>query len=267
MRWAVAILLMIFGASIDRAATRAERPFAGGAARRRASGQPAYAKQIKPLLSKYCYDCHGHGKHKGDLALDAYPDEASILKDRKRWEMVLKNVRGAVMPPEKKPQPSPEERELMANWIESEIFQCDCDHPDPGRVTLRRLNRVEYNNTIRDLVGVNFQPADGFPADDVGYGFDNIGDVLSLSPLLLEKYVAAAGKILTRPSSRTILSNTWKWWRRAPCHRPRCRRATNAFSFACRRRRMREKTAPAGSSVDLPNALSAGLSPAKKWIA
>ena len=67
--------------------------------------------------------------------------------------------------------------------------------PDPGRVTARRLNRVEYNNTVRDLLGVDFKPAADFPADDSGYGFDNIGDVLSLSPVLMEKYLAAAEKI------------------------------------------------------------------------
>src|SRR5688572_9022348 len=100
------------------------------------------------------------------------------------------------MPPEKKPQPTPEERELITDWIQSEIFKCDCDHPDPGRVTIRRLNRAEYNNTIRDLVGVNFQPADDFPPDDSGYGFDNIGDVLTLPPVLLEKYLSAADRIL-----------------------------------------------------------------------
>src|SRR5690606_17835292 len=66
----------------------------------------------------------------------------------------------------------------------------------PGRVTIRRLNREEYNNTIRDLVGVDFDPAEGFPADDTGYGFDNIGDVLSLSPIMLEKYMNAAQRIL-----------------------------------------------------------------------
>src|SRR5712691_2636458 len=67
--------------------------------------------------------------------------------------------------------------------------------PDPGRVTARRLNRYEYNNTIRDLLSINFRPADDFPADDYGYGFDNIGDVLSLSPVLMEKYLTAAEKI------------------------------------------------------------------------
>ena len=76
------------------------------------------------------------------------------------------------------------------------MLGCDCNHPDPGRVTIRRLNRAEYNNTIRDLTGVSFHPAADFPIDDAGYGFDNIGDVLTLSPMLMEKYVAAAGKVM-----------------------------------------------------------------------
>jgi len=95
------------------------------------------------------------------------------------------------MPPENKKQPSPLERELIVKWIQTTVFKCDCDHPDPGRVTLRRLNRAEYNNTIRDLIGVDFQPAEDFPQDDVGYGFDNIGDVLSMPPILMEKYKAS----------------------------------------------------------------------------
>ena len=74
-----------------------------------------------------------------------------------------------------------------------------CTTPaDPGRVTLRRLNRVEYNNTIRDLLGVDIQPADDFPADDIGYGFDNIGDVLAVSPLLFEKYLTAAERVVDK---------------------------------------------------------------------
>src|SRR6185503_19844086 len=77
-------------------------------------------------------------------------------------------------------------------------FNCDCENPDPGRVTLHRLNRVEYNNTIRDLLGEDFHPADDFPGYDSGYGFDNNGDVLSLPPILLEKYMAAAENILNK---------------------------------------------------------------------
>src|SRR5437867_7449132 len=164
---------------------------------RQLTGEAAFQVQVKPLLGKYCFGCHGE-KKKGDLDLRVYTDEAAVLRDRNTFAKVMKNLQAHEMPPEKKPQPTPEEREIITAWIQAEIFKCDCDHPDPGRVTIRRLNRVEYNNTIRDLVGVDFQPADDFPADDSGYGFDNIGDVLSLPPVLLEKYLAAARKILNK---------------------------------------------------------------------
>ena len=171
----------------------------------RAAGKVSFESGIKPLLSQYCYGCHGE-KKKGGLDLRIYNDLASAKKDPQVFEKVMDHLQNHEMPPENKPQPSPDERDLIMNWIEAEILGCDCAHPDPGRVTIRRLNRAEYNNTVRDLVGVNFHPADDFPADDVGYGFDNIGDVLSLSPILLEKYLNAAQKILdaaivTAPSS------------------------------------------------------------------
>src|SRR5438552_15472574 len=162
---------------------------------RQPAGDESFQTRIQPLLSKYCFGCHGEEK-KGGLDLRVCTDEASVLRDRKTFAKVIKNLQAHEMPPEKKPQPTPEERDRITAWIQSEIFKCDCDHPDPGRVTLRRLNRAEYNNTIRDLVGVNFQPADDFPTDDVGYGFDNIGDVLTMSPLLMEKYLSAAEKIV-----------------------------------------------------------------------
>jgi hypothetical protein len=159
------------------------------------SEDAAFQTRVQPLLSKYCFTCHGE-KKKGELDLRIYSDVASVQRDRAVFEKVLKNLQSHEMPPENRPQPTPEERRLIAAWIESEIFQCDCDNPDPGRVTIRRLNREEYNNTIRDLVGIDFRPADDFPADDSGYGFDNIGDVLSLPPVLLEKYLDAAQRIL-----------------------------------------------------------------------
>ena len=100
------------------------------------------------------------------------------------------------MPPEDRPQPSREEVAQLTRWIKSALKAEDCGRTfDPGRVTIRRLNRAEYNNTIRDLIGIDFHPADDFPSDDVGYGFDNIGDVLSMPPILMEKYLAAAETI------------------------------------------------------------------------
>jgi len=154
-----------------------------------------FESEIVPLLTRYCYGCHGE-KKKGDLDLRIYQDRATVLRDKQVFAKVMKNLQAHEMPPEKKPQPTPDERELIASWIQAELFPCDCEHPDPGRVTLRRLNRAEYKNTVRDLLGVDFHPAEDFPADDVGYGFDNIGDVLSMPPILIEKYMAAAAKVL-----------------------------------------------------------------------
>ena len=95
-----------------------------------------------------------------------------------------------------KNHPSLSDRTVIVKWVQSQLYKYDPAHPDPGRVTIHRLNRAEYNNTIRDLIGVDFKPAEDFPSDDSGYGFDNIGDVLSLSPVLMEKYLAAATRIM-----------------------------------------------------------------------
>jgi cytochrome c553 len=186
LRWTILIVLFSLGWEESWAAARSENAGKRGV---------SYQSDIKPLLTKYCYTCHGE-KKKGDLDLRIYADEAAAKHDRAEFEKVLHNLQANEMPPENKPQPTAAERKLMAEWIEAEVLGCDCNHPDPGRVTIRRLNRTEYNNTIRDLVGIPFQPADDFPDDDVGYGFDNIGDVLSLSPMLMEKYLAAAEKVL-----------------------------------------------------------------------
>lgn len=156
-----------------------------------------YEKDIKPLLQTYCFDCHGKRRPRAGLNLTKYENEQAILEGRKLWERVANMIRTGEMPPKKQDnQPTDEDRELLYHWITREINRIDCTgDKDPGRVTIRRLNRFEYNNTIRDLVGVGFQPAADFPTDDVGYGFDNIGDVLSLPPILFEKYFSAAEKI------------------------------------------------------------------------
>jgi hypothetical protein len=156
-----------------------------------------FEQKVVPLLRKYCHTCHDSDKQKGGLALDVYQSEAHARKDRMTWETVKKVVAAGEMPPKSKPQPSKEEKEFLVGWIEDSLTKIDCTGPkDPGRVTLRRLNRSEYDNTIRDLCGVTLTPADDFPADDVGYGFDNIGDVLSLQPILLEKYLTAADRVM-----------------------------------------------------------------------
>jgi hypothetical protein len=155
-----------------------------------------YKAKVQPLLAKYCYDCHGEGTKRGNVSLDEFPSEEEMFHNRELWWKVLKNVRAGVMPPPKKDQPSEEEKGELERWVKFGVFGLDPANPDPGRVTLRRLNRVEYRNTIRDLMGVDFRADEEFPPDDTGYGFDNIGEVLTVSPLLLEKYMQAAEKIV-----------------------------------------------------------------------
>src|SRR5678815_1919024 len=97
------------------------------------------------------------------------------------------------MPPDDKPQPSVEERKAFLDSVRAVYANFDRNaKPDPGRVTARRLNRAEYNNTVRDLIGMDLQPANDFPSDDVGHGFDHIGDVLTVSPVLMEQFLDAA---------------------------------------------------------------------------
>ena len=156
----------------------------------------AYDDTIAPILTEFCYDCHGDGMDKGNVTFDHFSSDAQRLQDRTLWAAVLKNVRAELMPPAKKPRPSDAQVAQLERWIKYDVFGIDPDHPDPGRTTLRRLNRNEYQNTVRDLMGIEFKAYEEFPPDDTGYGFDNIADVLTVSPLLLEKYMAAAEMIV-----------------------------------------------------------------------
>lgn len=155
--------------------------------------------RVEAFLQKHCVECHGVKAKKADLVLNVYHDEPSLLQDRKVWERALEQVREGEMPPSKRPQPSETELAGFVHGVEAIFDEADrTTKADPGRVTVRRLNRTEYNNTIRDLVGVDFTPADDFPSDDIGHGFDNIGDVLSISPMLMERYLAAAENVVNR---------------------------------------------------------------------
>jgi len=159
--------------------------------------QKLFTASIQPFLKTYCLTCHNDQKQSGGMSLDKFTSHAAALKDRKIWGAATEVLRAREMPPKGKPQPTPVELQTFLDWVDRSLTRVDCGLArDPGRPTIRRLNKAEYNNTIRDLVGVNFQPADDFPSDDVGYGFDNIGDVLTLSPILFEKYLDAAEKIL-----------------------------------------------------------------------
>jgi hypothetical protein len=156
----------------------------------------SFATVVQPFVRKNCSGCHNASLMSGGLDLMSRQAADFAGKDRDLWEKVARRVEAGEMPP--KPMPRPKEADIQAfeSFIHAEFDRADRNmRPDPGRVTARRLNRYEYNNTIRDLLGVDFKPANDFPADDSGYGFDNIGDVLSLSPTLMEKYLAAAEQI------------------------------------------------------------------------
>ncbi len=157
--------------------------------------EQAYAA-IEPLLADHCYDCHGDGADKGDFAMDDFESVAEHLKDFSVWYEIWKNVRSNLMPPADKPQLKSEDKAKLLAFIEASVFKIDRDNPDPGRVTIRRLNREEYRHSIKDLLKYDFKVEDILPPDDTGYGFDTIGDVLSISPLLMEKYLEAAALVV-----------------------------------------------------------------------
>ncbi|MBC8165409.1 MAG: DUF1587 domain-containing protein, partial [Bryobacteraceae bacterium] len=156
-----------------------------------------FEKQIQPFLAQNCYGCHNAKTRSAGIDLEAFRTADAIVKDPGTWELALRKMRSGEMPPPALPRPKAADLQAVTSWLEEEFDRADrLAKPNPGRVTARRLNRSEYNNTIRDLLGVAFRPADDFPQDDSGYGFDTIGDVLSLPPVLMEKYLTAAEKVV-----------------------------------------------------------------------
>jgi hypothetical protein len=157
-----------------------------------------YKSEILPILKSACYDCHQGAEADAGLALTHFDTSKSIMKERRTWQHVIQRVELGEMPPPDEGDISKEDSAKLVGWVRELLDDIDCGGtPNPGAVTLRRLNRNEYQNTVRDLLGVNYTPASDFPGDDVGYGFDNIGDVLTLPPLLMEKYLTAAEAIAT----------------------------------------------------------------------
>jgi hypothetical protein len=161
----------------------------------------ARADGVRRLFEESCGGCHFDGATEGALDLDALftrlsgPGAAATGPDHAAWLAVLENLRAETMPPADEPRPTPEARRRMIGFVERDAFAIDPSRPDPGHVVLRRLNRSEYGHTIRDLTGLDLDPANELPTDDSGYGFDTIGEVLTMSPLLVEKYLAVATRI------------------------------------------------------------------------
>jgi hypothetical protein len=157
-----------------------------------------FQQDVLPVLAKSCLGCHSEKAQAGKLNLEPLRDPATTATHTAIWQSVFEKVSAGAMPPPTAKPLTDAERAAVIGWIKKLpglTAGTEPSAPMAGRVTARRLNRVEYNNTVRDLLGVAARPADEFPVDDSGYGFDNNGDVLSVSPMLMEKYMQAAEKI------------------------------------------------------------------------
>ena len=178
-----------------------------------------FQQAVLPVLAKNCLGCHSERLHSGNLSLESFRDASLAPQKPDIWRKVLAKLSAGQMPPRPAAPLSAADLAVVTDWIRrlpgvAGSAVDDAASADPGRVTMRRLNRTEYNNTIRDLLGVTLRPADEFPTDDSGYGFDNIGDVLSLSPMLMEKYINAARMVAraavfgeTYPDKAGLLAN------------------------------------------------------------
>jgi len=167
------------------------------AAPRADTEQPTFVKDIQPLLAAHCIRCHGPEKPKASVNLAAFTDERAVQRQPKLWRRVLKQLETRAMPPEEEKQPSDAERQRLAGWVKQALA---VKKPDPGPAVVRRLNRTQYERTIRDLLGMDFDSRDavGMPSDSGGEGFDNLATALDVSPALFEKHLAAADRIPER---------------------------------------------------------------------
>ena len=148
----------------------------------------------RALLDKYCATCHSERLKTGGLILEKL-DTTKVGDHAEIWEKVAEKLRGGMMPPPGMPRPDKATLDGLATWAENELDRAYLANSNPGRVGLHRLNRAEYGNAVRDLLGLEVDPAELLPADDSSAGFDNIADALTVSPVLLERYLSAAWKI------------------------------------------------------------------------
>ncbi len=159
---------------------------------------PDLTEAALQTLKTYCFDCHTGDDAEGGIHVDVFGADQDLGNHVELIEKIILTLKEQQMPPADSEQPNDTERVKLLEWIEQQLSEFDCGSVSrPGRVTIRRLNRIEYDNTLRDLTGLNLNLSADFPSDDVGNGFDNIGDVLSIPPILLEKYLDAANKIAT----------------------------------------------------------------------
>ena len=193
----VAALLGVFGSSTTTVAAEPRVDHFAGLAEE-------YAEKARPLMKQYCLDCHSTAKQEGELDLERFATLAEVRRGTKVWLKVAEMLDNGEMPPKESKQPLPEQRKQLRGWVERYLnAEALANAGDPGPVVLRRLSNAEYTYTIRDLTGVDLNPAREFPADGAaGEGFTNTGNALVMSPALLTKYLDA-GKEIARHAMLT----------------------------------------------------------------
>jgi hypothetical protein len=204
--WRVSVALTALGVGVLACSMPASNSASSGSANSKtavaSAPLPSYAefqKTVQPFFASHCYECHGTDDSEAGVRLDIFTSDETLAKGVPTLEKAMKMLTARKMPPKDEPRPTEDEYHTATAWIDNYTSKYYMNGPiDPGRVTLHRLNRAEYNNTIHDLLGIDFNPADAFPVDDAGYGFDNNGDVLSIAPVLLEKYITAASLSLKK---------------------------------------------------------------------
>jgi hypothetical protein len=159
-----------------------------------AAPSPVPAQSHKATLDRYCVTCHSDRLKTAGLTLESI-DTTNVAAAPDVWEKVVRKVRVGMMPPQGSPAPDAASRTALVTWLTGELDAHAAGRPDPGRPLVHRLNRSEYGNAIRDLLDLQIDPSILLPADDSAYGFDNVADVLGVSPVLLERYLSAAGKV------------------------------------------------------------------------
>ena len=154
----------------------------------------AAPSEQRALLNRYCVTCHNERLRTAGLTLDT-ADVDAVSEHAETWEKVVRKLRASAMPPQGMPRPDPATYDAFATYLETKLDRAAAANPNPGNAGIHRLNRTEYANAVRDLLAVEIDSAALLPADDSRHGFDNIGDVLTVSPLLSERYISAARKI------------------------------------------------------------------------
>jgi len=152
----------------------------------------ASAAEARAVLERYCVDCHDNGEFAGEISFQQN-DPERIADHADVWERVLRKLQTRTMPPQDSARPGAATYASFGTWLAAELDRAA--KPNPGRPALRRLNRSEYASSVRDLLDVSVDVASLLPPDDSAFGFDNIGDLLGVSPSLLERYLAAADRV------------------------------------------------------------------------